>query len=111
MNGRKILSRFAALLTAALVHELAHWAVLRRLGGWADWQMRRVRARLCGGFGKASPGRRLIRARVEGGCAYLTGSNHSSGSLAEMIGCNALIDIPAGSGPLGDGDDVEVLLL
>ena len=23
----------AALLTAALVHELAHWAVLRRLGG------------------------------------------------------------------------------
>ena len=41
----------------------------------------------------------------------LTGNNHSSGSLSEMIGCNALIDIPAGSGPLSGGDEVEVLLL
>ena len=85
--------------------------VLRRLGGQASWASRRVRARLSGSFGKASPGRRLIRARMEGGCVHLTGNNHSSGSLSEMIGCNALIDIPAGSGPLGDGDEVEVLLL
>lgn len=85
--------------------------VLRRLGGQADWASRRVRARLCGSFEKASPGRRLIRARLEGGCVTLTGNNHSSGSLAEMIGCNCLIDIPAGSGPLSGGDEVEVLLL
>ncbi|MDD7451364.1 MAG: molybdopterin molybdotransferase MoeA [Treponema sp.] len=110
-GGRPVICLSGNPFAALACFEVFAVPVLRRLGGWADWQMRRVRARLCGGFGKASPGRRLIRARVEGGCAYLTGSNHSSGSLAEMIGCNCLIDIPAGSGPLGDGDDVEVLLL
>lgn len=53
----------------------------------------------------------LIRARMEGERVTLTGDNHSSGSLATMIGCNCLIDIPAGTGPLHGGDRVEVILL
>ncbi|MGN0997505.1 MAG: gephyrin-like molybdotransferase Glp [Candidatus Ventricola sp.] len=85
--------------------------VLCRLSGMAEYGCRRVRARLRGGFDKASPGRRLIRARFDGAVVCLTGSNHSSGSLSTMIGCNCLIDIPAGSGALQDGDEVEILLL
>lgn len=85
--------------------------VLHRLGGETDWQSVRIRATLTSDFSKASPGRRLIRAQCVGGNVSLTGENHSSGSLSTMIGCNALIDIPAGSGPLRAGDEVEVLLL
>ena len=85
--------------------------VLRKLAGQAGVSLRRGKGRLTGSFPKASPGRRLIRARCEGNCVRLTGSNHSSGSLSSMIGCNCLIDIPAGSGPLQEGDEVEVILL
>lgn len=85
--------------------------VLRKLAGQTEVSLRRGKGRLTGGFPKASPGRRLIRARCEGDCVHLTGSNHSSGSLFSMIGCNCLIDIPAGSGPLQEGDEVEVILL
>ena len=37
--------------------------------------------------------------------------NHSSGSLSANIGCNCLIDIPAGTGPLQANDEVEVILI
>ena len=85
--------------------------VLRKLAGQTACSLRRGKGRLTGAFPKASPGRRLIRARCEGDCVRLTGTNHSSGSLSSMIGCNCLIDIPAGSGPLQEGDEVEVILL
>ena len=34
---------------------------------------------------------------------------HSSGSLSTMIGCNCLVELPAGSGPVTPGEEVEVL--
>ena len=33
----------------------------------------------------------------------------SSGSLSAMIGCNCLVELPAGSGPVTPGEEVEVL--
>lgn len=85
--------------------------VLRRLAGETRAALRRAQGTLTGDFPKESKGRRLIRARMEGDRVTLTGANHSSGSLATMIGCNCLIDIPAGTGPLHTGDRVEVILL
>ena len=85
--------------------------VLRRLAGEKHVELRRAQGVLEGDFPKESKGRRLIRARMEGERVTLTGDNHSSGSLATMIGCNCLIDIPAGTGPLHGGDRVEVILL
>lgn len=85
--------------------------VLRKMAGMTAYESRRLRTTLCGRFDKKSPGRRLIRAYFDGTRACLTGSNHSSGSLSSVIGCNCLIDIPAGSGALCDGDEVEIILL
>ena len=34
---------------------------------------------------------------------------HSPGSLSAMIGCNCLVELPAGSGPVAPGEEVEVL--
>ena len=110
-EGKLVLRLSGNPFAALACFEVFAAPVLRRLAGQGDWQTPRVRATLQGSFARASPGRRLIRARCEGGTVRLTGENHSNGSLATMIGCNALIDIPAGSGPLSDGDEVEVLLL
>ena len=33
----------------------------------------------------------------------------SSGSLSAMMGCNCLVELPAGTGPVGPGTEVEVL--
>lgn len=85
--------------------------VIGRLSGSAGPSERRLRVRLAGDFPKPSRSRRLVRARFDGERVCAGGGNHSSGSLSGMIGCNCFIDIPAGSGPLADGDEVEILLL
>lgn len=91
--------------------ELFAVPVLKTLMGRTDVSHRRIHARLEGSFPKPSGGRRLIRARYDGERVCLTGDNHSSGSLATAIGCNCLIDLPAGSGPVASGETVEVVLL
>lgn len=85
--------------------------VLRKLSGQSDYENIRVRAKLSGAFGKKSMGRRLIRARFDGMQVHVNDDNHSSGSLGTMLGCNCLVDIPAGSDALRDGDEVEIILL
>ena len=85
--------------------------VLKRLGGYRDVASRRVRTRVRGSFPKASHGRRLIRAAFDGTAVTPAAGNHSSGSLSANIGCNCLIDIPAGTGPLQANDEVEVILI
>ena len=65
------------------------------------------------GFSKPSKGNRYLRARASGGTVAIPGEGnteaHSSGSLSAMIGCNSLVELPAGSGPVEPGEEVEVL--
>ena len=110
-QGRLIICLSGNPFAALACFELFAKPVLMRLAGCAGEVNPRVRARLAGSFGKASPGRRLIRARFDGERVRVMGANHSSGSLSSMIGCNCLIDIPAGSGALAEGDEVEIVLL
>ena len=110
-EGKLLICLSGNPFAALACFELFAKPVLERLSGCTGEVNARVRARLAGGFPKASPGRRLVRARFDGARVRLTGDNHSSGSLATMIGCNCLIDIPAGSGPLADGEEVEIVLL
>lgn len=85
--------------------------VLRALGGQREYMSRRFKTRTKSGYPKASPMRRLIRAQFDGEGVTPAVGNHSSGSLLSNAGCNCLIDIPAGSGPLQANDEVEVILL
>ena len=84
---------------------------LRRLSGETNIDAKRVKTRLRGEFPKPSPGRRLIRAVFDGETVCPASGNHSSGSLSANIGCNCLIDIPAGTGALHQDDEVEVVLI
>ena len=73
----------------------------------------RTKRTLTTGFSKASKGNRYLRAKASGGTVAIPGEGnaeaHSSGSLSAMIGCNCLVKLPAGSGPVKPGEEVEVL--
>ena len=73
----------------------------------------RTTCTLTTGFSKSSKGDRYLRAKAAGGSVTIPGEGsaeaHSSGSLSAMIGCNCLVKLPAGSGPVAPGEEVEVL--
>ncbi|MCI9361669.1 MAG: molybdopterin molybdotransferase MoeA [Hungatella sp.] len=71
----------------------------------------RRQARVNGGFHKRSSVRRFIRGIYKDGCVVLPERGHASGVLFSMKRCNCLVDIPAGSEGLADGDEVAVWLL
>ena len=62
-------------------------------------------------FGKTSKMRRFVRAIWNQGKFSLPDGLHSNGVLASMIGCNCLLDIPAGVPEIKAGDSVEAVLL
>ena len=97
---------FAAYAT----FELLTRPVLAKLDRRADVMYRRNRGILADDFPKKSFGRRFIRARVDGERVFLP-ARHESGALYSAIGCNAFVDIPAGSDVLKAGDEVETILL
>ena len=61
-------------------------------------------------FPKASTVRRFVRGRYENGRVTLP-EGHASGQLRSLAGCSCLADIPAGSGPLAAGQEIEILML
>lgn len=114
--GRKLVfclsgNPFAA---AATLEQYAIPGLLRAAGRREeDCILSRTRRTLRTGFSKPSKGNRYLRARAEGGMVIIPGEGnaeaHSSGSLSAMIGCNCLVELPAGSGPVAPGEEVEVL--
>ena len=99
---------FAAYTTFELIAR----PLIDKLSGRTPRPFPRIRAILKDAFPKPSHGRRFIRAHydIAAGTVSIPGQ-HSSGSLFSAVGCNALIDLPAGTGKLASGDNVEILLL
>ena len=60
-----------------------------------------------------SDSEQFLTATPLGGLGEIPGEGnagaHSSGSLSAMMGCNCLVELPAGSGPVAPGEEVEVL--
>lgn len=98
---------FAAFATL----ELLARPVICRLLGQRERIPPRIPAVLAAPFPKASPVRRLVRARLEGGSVTPPPQGHGAGGIAALAGCNCLIDLPAGSPAMEIGDAVEVLVL
>ena len=99
---------------AATLEQYAVPALLRAAGRREeDCIPVHTRGRLTTGFSKPSKGTRFLRARALGGLVEIPGEGnaeaHSSGSLSAMMGCNCLVELPAGSGPVAPGEEVEVL--
>ena len=101
---------------AATLEQYAIPALLRAAGRCEEGcLLPRTTCTLTTGFSKPSKGTRFLRARALGGLVEIPGEGnaeaHSSGSLSAMMGCNCLVDVPAGSRALNAGDEVEVILL
>lgn len=97
---------FAAYAT----FELLTRPVLAKMSRRAEILYKRSRGILADDFPKKSHGRRFIRATFDGEKVFLP-TRHESGNLFSAVGCNCLIDIPAGTNELAAGDEVEIILL
>ena len=97
---------FAAYAT----FELLTRPVLAKLTRRTDILYSRGHGVLADDFPKKSPARRFIRAQVKGDKVFLP-SRHESGALYSAVGCNALVDIPAGTDKLSAGAEVETIRL
>ena len=96
--------------SAAVPFELLLRAILAKMTGDAELDLRPGTAIAAQGFEKSSPSRRFLRAYCREGKAYPPAAQ-SNGQMRSMIGCNCLIDVPAGSGAIHAGDPVQILWL
>ena len=98
---------FAAYAT----FELMARAALAHLAGEAEVTLSRRRAVLADAFPKECLGRRFLRAHIDADGRVSLPDQHESGSLFSAAGCDAFVDVPAGTKPLAAGTEVEVVLL
>ena len=98
---------FAAYAT----FELMARPVLARLSGRSEVLLHRRRAVLADAFPKDCPGRRFLRARIEADGRVSLPDQHESGTLFSAAGCNAFVDVPAGTKPLPAGTEVDIVVL
>ena len=98
---------FAAFATFELMAKPA----LLRIAGQTDVMPARRRAVLADAFPKECLGRRFLRARMEVDGRVSLPDQHESGSLFSAAGCDAFVDVPAGTKPLAAGTEVEVVIL
>lgn len=110
-DGSVLLALSGNPFASVATFELLAVPALAKLAGERYWKALRVSARLNGDFPKDSKMRRFVRARIEGGEVTVPEKGHSSGGIGTLAGCNCLIDIPGGSGPLAKGDTVTVWML
>ena len=88
--------------------------ILRVMGGKSSGDLQVVNVVMEAPFKKESKQRRLLRSVVtwKNGAYYAVPAGiQSPGALKSMLLCNALIDIPAGHGPLREGEEVRAVLL
>lgn len=109
-QGQPILSLSGNPFAAAATFELLARPLLAALTVESRFSLCSRTAVVEGSFPKASPGRRFLRGFYQEGRVSLTGKN-DSGMLASLVGCNCLVDLPAGSPPVQEGQTVTVLLL
>ena len=98
---------FAAFATFELMAKPA----LLRIAGQTDVMPARRRAVLADAFPKECLGRRFLRARMEVDGRVSLPDQHESGSLFSAAGCDAFVDVPAGTKPLAAGTEVKVVIL
>lgn len=97
----------------AVNYHLLAAPVIRGLQG-IPWYHRQVNARCRNGFPRKTGSRRFVRGRVcwqDNGWEVEVLPGQKPSMLRSWLGCNAFIDLPPSSGPIGAGEKVRVLLL
>jgi molybdopterin molybdotransferase len=109
-NGKVIVSLSGNPAAAMLSFEMIAVPLIKRLMGLQSVLPRKFEGFMADSYKKASPQRRLLRAKLyrelDKNFVKLTGSQGNA-VLSSLIDCNALIDVPAGSGPVNAGQRVS----
>lgn len=113
-NGKLIVGLSGNPSAAMITFIMLLRPILQTMSGRNSGNLPEVTALMDEPFKKQSRQRRLLRSVV----SWKNGAYHavpagiqSPGALKSMLLCNALIDIPAGHGPLNLGEEVKALLL
>lgn len=109
-EGTLILSLSGNPFSAAVPFFLLVRPMLARMAQNPAWEPRWITARAATPFDKRSPSRRFLRGTCLAEEVAIP-QKQANGQMRSMIGCNCLLDIPAGSGPVRVGDLLKVLLL
>ena len=91
--------------------ELLVRPVLAKMTGRDDLELSRREAVLENSYLKRSPTTRYLRAHYQDGRVRIAAGSNDSGILSSMCGCNCMIEIPAGTEQLLEGDRVCVVLI
>ena len=110
-NGVPIIGLSGNPGAAIITFELLGSAALKILSGNKKTTLAYGSGVLDNGFLKASPVRRFLYAVQEDGSVHIGGGLHASGAIAGIRGCNCLLDVPAGSDALKEGDRVRFVRL
>ena len=110
LGGARLLGLSGNPFSAAVPFELLLRPMLARMTEDPELELRADAAVAAQGFGKASPTRRFLRAFCKQGKVYPPEAQ-ANGQMRSMIGCNCLIDVPAGTGTICPGDQVRILWL
>ena len=79
---------------------------LRKMAGHKEPRLREITVTLAGDFQKRSPKPRLLRGRLElgeGKVLFVQTGDQGNAVVSSLVGCEALAEVPAGSGPLPAG--------
>ncbi|KUO49379.1 MAG: hypothetical protein APF76_08380 [Desulfitibacter sp. BRH_c19] len=113
-DGKLMIGLSGNPAAALISFELLVRPLIKKFQGFKNIKQPILEVILEEGFSKKSPQRRYLRVHVsyENGkwVAKQTGKQASS-IMKSMAGCNALIDIPAGTGPIPPGVIVKAVLL
>lgn len=109
-NGVLFLGLSGNPFSSAIPFEMFVREILAVKMGDPDLKLRKETLTAVTGFSKDSRKRRFLRGKADGKEVWLP-DQQANGQMRSMVGCNCLIDIPAGSGPVKAGDRVEVFWL
>lgn len=109
VEGKPVLSLSGNPFAAAATLELLGRPMLYALCPAPQWKLETRRAVLDTSFDRPSGMRRFLRGVYRNGHVRLP-QDHSSGALRSLVGCNCLLEVPAGSQNLKAGEQYTVYL-
>ena len=109
VEGKPVLSLSGNPFAAVATFELLGRPMLHALCPAPQFELETRRAVLDTPFDRPSSMRRFLRGTYQDGHVRLP-QDHSSGSLRSLVGCNCLLEVPAGSQNLQAGEKYTVYL-
>lgn len=109
-KGKLFLSLSGNPMAAGVTFELMFTDLLNHWLGDQVSKVEKVNAVVDGQYLKVSKIRRFIKAKLVQNTVYLSSDKIASGNLKSTVGCNCLVEIPAGNTGVKSGDILRVFL-